>query len=121
MAKQLYFSDNDVYEFQQYSHDSVMIEYYKTRTFSWDKFSLIRSSKHFHSFKFHYSMAVLFYIITKVKLLEAFNFHGFDSVETVKFSHWWNFLVLQYTSLNMDLCSYGNNTFMLFMYFAKYT
>ena len=41
----------------------------------------ISSSKHFCSFNFHSSMAVLFYIITKVNLGGAFNFHGFASAE----------------------------------------
>ena len=49
--------------------------YCKTRAFSLHTFSLISPSKSFHSFKFHYLMAVLFYIITKVTFLEAFNFH----------------------------------------------
>ena len=42
-------------------------------------------------------MAVLFYIITKVNILEAFNFQGFaTSAEIAKFNQW-NFLVLHYT------------------------
>ena len=42
-------------------------------------------------------MAVLFYIITKVTNLEAFNFHGFaSSVEIAKISCRRNFLILQY-------------------------
>ena len=41
-------------------------------------------------------MAVLFYIITKVKILEAFNFHGFaSSAKIAKINRRWNVLVLQ--------------------------
>ena len=40
--------------------------------------------------------AVLFYIITKVNILAAFNFHGFaSSAEIAKTNHRWHFLVLQ--------------------------
>ena len=42
-------------------------------------------------------MAALFYIITKVDILHAFNFHRFaSSAEMVKNNCIWNFLVLQY-------------------------
>ena len=71
--------------------------YCKTRTFSGDKFSLINPSKHFRSFNFHHWMTVLFYIITKVNILKAFNFHGFaSSLKIVKINCRWNFLVLHY-------------------------
>ena len=59
--------------------DALIAACCKTRTFSRDKFSLIGVSTIFRTFNFHYSMPVLFYIITKVKILEAFNFHGFVS------------------------------------------
>ena len=69
----------------------------KARKFSLDKFSLISLSENVHSFNFHYSLAVLFYIITKVKFVEAFNSHGFvSSAEIAKINRRWNFLVLQY-------------------------
>ena len=74
--------------------------YCKTRKFSWDKFSQISPSKSFRSFNFHYSLAVLFCIITKVKILEAFNFQRFaSSPEIVKINRKWNFPVLLYSSL----------------------
>ena len=42
-------------------------------------------------------MAVLFYMINKVNILEAFNFHGFvSSAEIVKINPRLNFLFLQY-------------------------
>ena len=50
---------------------------------------------HFCSFN-HYSMTVPVYIITKVKNLEAFNFHRFSSsAKIAKINRRWNFLVLQ--------------------------
>ena len=55
---------------------------------------VIRPSKSFYSFNFHYmySMAVLFYIsLTKVKILEALNFHGFaSSVQLATMNRSWN-------------------------------
>ena len=51
--------------------------YCKTIKFRGDKCSLIRPCKRFRLFNFHYLMAVLFNIINRVKLLQAFNFHGF--------------------------------------------
>ena len=63
-------------------------KYCKTRKFSQDKFSLIDQSKSFHSFNLHCSMTVLFYIITKVKISEAFNFYGFaSSTKIAKINH----------------------------------
>ena len=42
-------------------------------------------------------MAVLLYIITKVQISDAFNFHGFaSSAKIAKINRWRNFLVLQY-------------------------
>ena len=64
---------------------SLITMYCKMRKFSGDKFSPISPSKSFHSFNFHYSIGVLFYIIIKVTFLEAFHFHWFaSSVEIVK-------------------------------------
>ena len=78
-------------------HCKEASKYCNTRKFSWDKFSPISPSERFRSFNCHYSMAVLFYIITKAKILEAFNFHGFaSSAKRVKINRRWNFLLLQY-------------------------
>ena len=77
-----------------YTHASI---YCKTRKFSGDKFSVISPFKSFFSFNFYSSIAVLFCIIIKVKLLEDFSFHWFASAaEIAKINCKWNFLVLQY-------------------------
>ena len=71
-------------------------KYCKTRKFSWETFSLIIPFRSFCQLNFHYSMSVLFYIITKKTILEALNFHRFaSSVEMAKINLGWNFLVLQ--------------------------
>ena len=95
---------NSVYYFQPISPVLLLLatvkhlKYCIMRKFSWIKFSLIRSSKIVRSCNFHYPMAVHFYIINKVNILETFNFHTFaSSVEIAKIKHRWNFLVLQYT------------------------
>ena len=76
--------------------DSLFI-YCRTIKFSSDKFPLSSPSKSFHSFNFHYSMAVHCYIITKVNILDAFNFHGFaSSAKIPEINCWRNLLVLQY-------------------------
>ena len=77
------------------NHSSI--KYCKLRIFSSDRFSLISPSKTFHSFNFHYSMAIPFYVITNINILEPFNFHRVSSsAEIVKTNHRWNCLVLQY-------------------------
>ena len=49
---------------------------------------MISLSKISRSFNFGYSVAVLFYINTKVKIVEAFNFHEFASpVKRAKIYH----------------------------------
>ena len=76
------------------SSQMIFWPYCKTRKCSGDKFSLISPSKCFRSFHFRYSMAILFYIITKITNLEAFYVYGFAS--SAKINCMWNFLVLQY-------------------------
>ena len=90
------FSDSLPYPSDLFS--SLSSNYCKARKFSWDKFSWISPSKIVHALNFHYSMVVLFYIITKVlNNTGFFNVHGLaSSAEITKMNPWWNFLVLQY-------------------------
>ena len=84
----------------------MLYKYCKTRKFSRDKFSLISPSQIFRSFNSHYSMTVLFYIITKVNILEAFNFHRFaSSAKIAKINCGWNCLVLHYVELFHQFCA----------------
>ena len=72
--------------------------YCKMRKFTWDKVPWLTHPNNFAHFYFHYSMAVLFHIITIVNISEAFNFHGFaSSKEIAKINCKWNVLVLQWT------------------------
>ena len=62
---------------------------------------MISPSNRFRSCNFHYSMAVLFSIITKVKKLQAFSFHRFaSSEETAKINRNENF---QFYSICLDI------------------
>ena len=45
-------------------------------------------------------MADPFYIISKIKILAAFNFHRFASSAKIGRINRWNFLVLQYTNVH---------------------
>ena len=66
-------------------HAGVFIESRFMKIISRDKVSQISPYKCFSSFSFHYSVAVLFYFVTKVKNFKDFNFHRFaSSVAIVK-------------------------------------
>ena len=57
-------------------------------------------------------MAVAFYIISKTKILGAFNFHGFaSSVEIAKINRRWNFLVFTVVTVHgKELSKWGETT-----------